>query len=78
MLLESFISTQKLSVQKTLARKFSRFVAYKRDYGELLLAALQGLVREQLRYEAMPGSEAADATFVSVPVRCANLHLRSP
>ena len=41
MLLESFISTQKLSVQKTLARKFGRFVSFRRDCAELLLATLQ-------------------------------------
>ena len=41
MLLESFIATQKLSVQKTLARKFGRFVSFRRDCAELLLATLQ-------------------------------------
>ncbi len=40
-LLESFIATQKLSVQKTLARKFARFVSFRRDTAELLLATLQ-------------------------------------
>ena len=45
-----------LSVQKTLQRKFKRFVSHQRDFQELLLSVLQGLVREQLRYEAMNGA----------------------
>ncbi|EIE26454.1 MCM-domain-containing protein, partial [Coccomyxa subellipsoidea C-169] len=67
-LLESFISTQKLSVQKTLQRKFKRFVSHQRDFQELLLSVLQGLVREQLRYEAMNGAPPAAEAFVSVPI----------
>lgn len=69
-LLESFISTQKLSVQKTLQRKFKRFVAHAGDFQELLLSVLQGLVREQLRYEAMNGAAPGADTFVSVPIGC--------
>ena len=71
-LLESFISTQKLSVQKTLQRKFKRFVSHQRDFQELLLSVLQGLVREQLRYEAMNGAPPAAEAFVSVPIGCAH------
>ncbi|CAK0754965.1 hypothetical protein CVIRNUC_002337 [Coccomyxa viridis] len=68
-LLDSFISTQKLSVQKTLQRKFKRFVSYKRDFQELLLSALQGLVREQIRYEACSGASSAAEPIVSVPMK---------
>ena len=68
-LLDSFISTQKLSVQKTLQRKFKRFVSYKRDFQELLLSALQGLVREQIRYEACSGAGSAAEPIVSVPMK---------
>ena len=68
-LLDSFISTQKLSVQKTLQRKFRRFVAYKRDFQELLLSTLQGLVREQIRYEACSGAASAADPVVSVPMK---------
>ncbi len=75
MLLESFISTQKLSVQKTLQRKFKRFVSHQRDFQELLLSVLQGLVREQLRYEAMNGAPPGADAFVSVPVGCALMPL---
>ena len=68
-LLDSFISTQKLSVQKTLQRKFKRFVSYKRDFQELLLSALQGLVREQIRYEACSGAASAAEPIVSIPMK---------
>ena len=68
-LLDSFISTQKLSVQKTLQRKFKRFVSYKRDFQELLLSALQGLVREQIRYEACSGAASAAEPVVSIPMK---------
>jgi hypothetical protein len=75
-MLESFISTQKLSVQKMLGRKFGRFMAFKADFLELLMAALQGLVREQLQLEAIQGAPAGDA--VVVPLRCARAPARRP
>ena len=53
MLVESFVSTQKVSVQKAMGRKLARFVTHQRDYVELLMSALQQLVREELRREAM-------------------------
>lgn len=40
-MLESFISTQKLSVQKALARKFRRFLVAKADFNQLTLYKLQ-------------------------------------
>ena len=68
-MLESFISTQKLSVQKMLARKFARFMSYKRDFLELLMSTLQSLVREQLQIESITGAVGGDE--VLVPLRCA-------
>ena len=68
-MLESFISTQKLSVQKMLARKFARFMSYKRDFLELLMSTLQSLVREQLQIESITG--AVGGNEVLVPMRCA-------
>lgn len=41
MLLESFVSTQKQSVQKAMAKKFKRYISYKQDFFELIMAALQ-------------------------------------
>lgn len=66
-MLESFISTQKMGVQKALQKKFKRFMSYKQDFLELLMAALQALVREQLRYDDMTG-RSADG-FVKVSCR---------
>ena len=40
-MLESFVATQKLSVQKALRRKFRRFVAAKGDFNALVLLKLQ-------------------------------------
>ena len=40
-MLESFISTQKLSVQKALAKKFRRFMTAKADFNQLALYKLQ-------------------------------------
>ncbi len=49
-LLGSFISTQKMSVQKALSNKFKKYLSYKADFVELLMAALQGLAREYTRF----------------------------
>lgn len=40
-MLDSFISTQKLSVQKALAKKFRRFMTAKADFDQLALYKLQ-------------------------------------
>ena len=55
-MLESFISTQKLSVQKTLQRVFRKYTSAKRDYFALLLDLLRALLREQLQYEELLGN----------------------
>jgi len=36
-MLASFIGTQKLSVQKSLQKKFARYTHFHRDYDQLLL-----------------------------------------
>ena len=40
-MLESFVSTQKMGVQKALQKKFRQFISYKKDFVELLMATLQ-------------------------------------
>ena len=40
-MLESFVSTQKMGVQKALQKKFRQFISYKQDFVELLMATLQ-------------------------------------
>lgn len=46
--LESFITTQKYSVMKTMKQRFSRYLTFKRTPTDLLLFILKQLVQEQL------------------------------
>ena len=55
-MLESFVSTQKQSVQKTLRKKFKHFIAYGRDFVGLLMDKLQALAREQTRIQQVQGA----------------------
>lgn len=52
-LLDSFISTQKYGVQKALQKSFKKYITYKKDYNELLLHLLRGLVKDILRFEEL-------------------------
>jgi DNA replication licensing factor MCM2 len=52
-LLDSFISTQKYGVQKALQKSFKKYITYKKDYNELLLHLLRGLVKDILRLEEL-------------------------
>lgn len=63
-MLESFLSTQKFSVMKSLRQHFKKYMTYKWDTFELLLHALQGLVKEAREYRMAraslhPGDEDA-------------------
>ncbi|EEC03693.1 MCM2 protein, putative, partial [Ixodes scapularis] len=49
-MLESFISTQKYSVMRTMEKTFQRYLSYKRDNNELLLFVLKQLVQEQINF----------------------------
>eukprot|EP00958_Prasinococcus_capsulatus_P010670 scaffold1041_cov414-Prasinococcus_capsulatus_cf.AAC.9 len=51
-LLESFISTQKQVVQKALMRSFRRYLTAHKDFNELLLHALQELVKDAMMMES--------------------------
>lgn len=68
-MLESFVSTQKLSVQKSLRRKFRRYIVDRADFDALILYKLQECLREARRAEAVMGTLADPAHF-AVPVRC--------
>ncbi|XP_024380390.1 DNA replication licensing factor MCM2 [Physcomitrium patens] len=52
-MLESFISTQKFGVQKALQKSFKKYITYKKDFNELLLHLLRGLVADAIRFEEM-------------------------
>ena len=49
-MLESFVDTQKFSVMKSMKRKFSKYLTFKRDNNELLLFILRQLVQETASY----------------------------
>ncbi|ERN06348.1 hypothetical protein AMTR_s00016p00242770 [Amborella trichopoda] len=49
-LLDSFISTQKFGVQKALQKRFKKYMTFKKDYNELLLHLLRGIVKEVLEF----------------------------
>ncbi|VDQ03853.1 unnamed protein product [Trichobilharzia regenti] len=50
-MLESFVSTQKFSVMKSMRQTFSRFLSYRRDNQELLLFLLKQMVQDRLAFE---------------------------
>ncbi|XP_074644668.1 DNA replication licensing factor mcm2-like isoform X2 [Tubulanus polymorphus] len=49
-MLESFISTQKFSVMRSMRKTFSRYLAFKRDNNELLLFILKQLAQDQMSF----------------------------
>lgn len=59
MMLDSFISTQKVPAQKALRKKFREYTRHTRDPVDLLVLELQALMREQLRAHQM-GAPAPD------------------
>ncbi|CAG9463626.1 unnamed protein product [Pedinophyceae sp. YPF-701] len=63
-LLESFMSTQKYTIQQVLRRKFRRFLSRHRDFQELLMGLLRGLVRRNQRYAELQGAAADAGTTV--------------
>ena len=78
-MLQSFIGTQKQSVQKTLQKKFARYTHFHRDYDALLLEILRGLLRETMRWEnvgAKPNSQA-DTAGQTTTVRCRDLESKA-
>lgn len=58
-MLESFVSTQKMGVQKALQKKFRQFISYKQDFVELLMATLQVSKQAFSVIEALSGKNFA-------------------
>ena len=54
-LLESFMSTQKYTVQQALRRRFKRFLSRPRDFQDLLMALLRDLLRRTIHYAELQG-----------------------
>jgi DNA replication licensing factor MCM2 len=57
-MLQSFIGTQKLSVQKALGKKFARYTHFHRDYDQLLLNILRDIVREMNYWDSVGAGTA--------------------
>eukprot|EP00923_Selenidium_pygospionis_P053609 GHVN01093084.1.p1 GENE.GHVN01093084.1~~GHVN01093084.1.p1 ORF type:complete len:125 (-),score=6.62 GHVN01093084.1:232-570(-) len=50
-MLDSFISTQKFSVMKSMRKTFSRYLSFRRDNNELLLFVLKQLAQDQMTFQ---------------------------
>jgi DNA replication licensing factor MCM2 len=67
-MLESFVATQKLSVQKALRKKFRKYIHAKADFNGLVLLKLQECLRDARRVEAITGQQEDRENYV-VPTR---------
>ncbi|RID49669.1 hypothetical protein BRARA_H00452 [Brassica rapa] len=68
-LLDSFISTQKFGVQRTLRESFKRYITYKKDYNSLLLVLLKELVKNALKFEEIiTGSNSGLSSSIEVKI----------
>ena len=65
-LLQSFISTQKDSVQRSLQRSFQQYLGGASDYDELLMHALKALVRDAVTLAQV--QEGAVPAAVAIPL----------
>ncbi|KAG5448954.1 MCM DNA helicase complex subunit [Clonorchis sinensis] len=67
-MLESFVSTQKFSVMKSMRQTFSRFLSFRRDNQELLLFLLKQLVHDRIAFQRV--RHAGDQEWrVEIPER---------
>jgi hypothetical protein len=65
-MVQSFVSTQKQSVQRSMTRKFAQFVSTRGDNFELVLTVLRGMLRDQERLvQASMMPDGADASHVT-------------
>ncbi|KAK3286195.1 hypothetical protein CYMTET_6236 [Cymbomonas tetramitiformis] len=67
--LESFIATQKYSVQRTLQKKFKKYLTSGRDFNALILDVLRALVRETMHYDEIIGNRQGG----DVQIKCKQL-----
>jgi len=74
-MLQSFIGTQKQSVQKTLQKKFARYTHFHRDYDALLLEILRGLLRETIHWESVGARPSSQVESVgqTTTIKCSLL-----
>ncbi|KAH0905988.1 hypothetical protein HID58_037815 [Brassica napus] len=67
-LLDSFISTQKFGVQRTLRESFKRYITYKKDYNSLLLVLLKELVKNAMKFEEIITGSNSGLPFIEVKI----------
>ncbi|GAB4838443.1 hypothetical protein Ancab_027975 [Ancistrocladus abbreviatus] len=67
-LLDSFISTQKFGVQRALQKSFRKYMTFKKDYNELLLYLLNGLVKDALHFEEIVSGSTSGLTHIDVKI----------
>lgn len=70
-MVQSFVSTQKQSVQRSMTRKFAQFVGSRGDNHELVLTVLRGMLRDQARV-AEHGMLPAGADAERITSQCVN------
>lgn len=67
-LLDSFISTQKFGVQKALQKSFRKYMTFKKDYNDMLIYILRGLVNNALQFEGIATGSISNLTHIDVKV----------
>ncbi|MCL7047802.1 hypothetical protein MKW94_000201 [Papaver nudicaule] len=67
-LLESFISTQKLAVQIALQQSFRKYMTLKKDHNGILIHILHELVKDALHVEELVNGSTAGLTQIEVKV----------
>lgn len=67
-LLDSFISTQKFGVQKALQKSFRKYMTFKKDYNELLVFLLKGLVKDALHFQEIVSGSTSGLTYIDVKI----------
>jgi hypothetical protein len=65
-MVESFISTQKYSLQRELQRSLRRFIVLPSDYYAVLLHALRDLLRQERQQQRMLGDMSDE---INIPTR---------
>ncbi|KAK3015217.1 hypothetical protein RJ639_006855 [Escallonia herrerae] len=67
-LLDSFISTQKYGVQKSLQKSFKRYITFKKDFNGMVLRLLRELVKDALHFEETLPGFSTGPTHIDVKV----------
>ena len=63
-MLESFLQAQKVSVRSNLSRAFRKYLTFGEENNQLLMHALQGLVRDAEKYHQLRYNTTADTVKV--------------